>query len=375
MANTAWYLYNHRLSLARALRESGREVVLVSPGDEYAARLSDDGFDWIEVPMDRKGTNPITDIMTLARMVGVYRQVRPELVHHFTLKPVAYGSLAAALQRVPAIVNSITGLGYLFTGQDGSLGRKRLVAKPLIRVALKAGSQRRVVFQNRANLEYYVAQRLVDVQEARIVHGSGVDADRFRPEPEPAEPVVVLLAGRMLWDKGVSELVEAGGMLRSRGVSMRIVLVGAPDPGNPSSVSAAQLQAWEQAGAVEWWGHQDDMRQAFRRCHIVALPSYAEGIPRALLEAAAMGKPLVASDIPGCREVVIDRVNGMLVPVGDAQALAEALRTLIADRELREAMGREGRKLVLERFTDEIIVRETMQIYEELIDRDRRRMQ
>lgn len=306
--------------------------------------------------------------MTLVRILGAYRRIKPDLVHHFTLKPVVYGSLAAAGLRIPAIVNSITGLGYLFTGRGRSLRQKRLVARPLIRTALKAGSRRRVVFQHPADLESYAMQRLIDRADARIIPGSGVDADYFRPEPEPAEPVVVLLAGRMLWDKGVSELVEAGGLLRRQGVSVRIVLAGAPDPGNPSSVSEAQLRAWVQAGEVEWWGHQDDMHLAFGRCHIVALPSYAEGIPRVLLEAASMAKPLVASDIPGCREVVIEGRNGKLVPAGDAAALAAALQPLVADQKLRHEMGQEGRKLVLERFTDRIIVRQTIRIYDELFD-------
>jgi len=304
--------------------------------------------------------------MSMAQYLAIYVSEKPTLVHHFTLKPVLYGSLAARARRLPAVVNSLTGLGYVFTSEDKLAVTLREVLKPWLRLAL-GGSSTRVIFQNRGGKDWFVDQGLAPENRSYVIPGSGVNPMVFKPRPEPQGIPVIMMASRMLWDKGVGDLVAAAERLHSQGISARVVLVGDTDPGNPASISESQLRKWSTAGIVEWWGWRSDMQQVLSTCHIVVLPSYGEGLPRALLEAAAVGKPIVATDIPGCREIVHHGKNGLLVPPGDVEALYEALVRLILDQDLRRRMGRCGRKLVLDRFSDEIIIQQTLDVYHELL--------
>jgi len=359
-------LFNHRLALAEAVRERGADVSLLAPRDRYAEKLKSAGFQWTEVNLDRKSTDPLTEFRSLVQITRVLRRLKPDLIHNFTLKPVIYGSLASLVLGVPALVNSITGLGYFFSTQGETLAFKRALVRPLLRMALSIGN-RTTVFQHQGDLDAYKGMRVVPSSKATIIPGSGIDVDQFRPRPEPEDPVVVLMAGRMLWDKGVAVIADASRMLKNQGNSFRVALVGQPDPGNPSSISETQLRDWEREGVAEWWGYRDDMPDVYGSCHIVVLPSFAEGVPRVLLEAAAMGKPLIASDLPGCREVISDGENGYLFPAGDARALADSISSLVHDRKLRQKMGEKGRDIVLERFTNEIINERTVQVYQELL--------
>jgi glycosyltransferase involved in cell wall biosynthesis len=200
-----------------------------------------------------------------------------------------------------------------------------------------------------------------------VIRGSGVDLDEFAPTPEPPGTPLVVLPGRMLWDKGVGDFVKAAGILRQRNVHVRMALVGAPDVANPSAIPDAQLEAWRDGGDVEWWGHQADMPSVLAQSHIVCLPSYHEGVPKALIEGAASGRALVASDISGCREVVEDGKNGLLVPPGDAEMLANAIERLAGDGDLRQQLGINGRRVAVENFSIESVVQKTQAIYEELL--------
>jgi glycosyltransferase involved in cell wall biosynthesis len=362
VSNTDWYLYNFRLSLARHLQSLGWEVTLISPAGAYAAKLQQAGFTWLPWSVTRQSLLPWQELTAVRELARLYRQLQLDLVHHHTIKPVLYGGMAARLAGVPAIVNSITGRGYVFEGQDGRARTLGLAVKPFYRWVLR-NNRTRTIFENDGDRQYFTKNQLVQAERTHLIESVGVDATYFQPLPEPEGPVTVLLAARLLWDKGVGVLVDAARLLKEHGLEVRIVLAGEPDPGNPTSIPEAQLLAWQQAGLVEWWGWQADMRAVYARCHIVALPSFHEGVPAGLLEAAACARPIVASDIPGCRTVVIDGETGLLVPVEQPGPLAQALERLLSDPDLRGRMGQAGRRRILQNFTQPHINQQTVEVY------------
>jgi glycosyltransferase involved in cell wall biosynthesis len=364
-ANTDWYLFNHRLSLAKAARELGVAVYLVSPPGPYVQKLTDEGFIWCELPIERRGTNLWRELITVQRVAWLYRRISPDLAHHFTVKPVFYGSLAARWTNVPAVVNSITGMGYLFTSQSPRMTVLRALLKPFYTFAMNHPSQR-TIFQHEGDRQRYIKLGIAHPKTSVIIPSSGVDLERFAPREEPKGRPTVLMAARMLWDKGVGDLVDASRQLEKQGDSARIWLVGKPDPGNPSAITESLLKKWHEEGVVEWLGHRDDMPAVYAQSHIVVLPSYAEGVPKGLIEAAAMGKPIVATDLPGCREAVEHGRNGFLVPPGDARALQDALAKLLHSAQMRENMGRESRRIAEERFSDKLINKHTLAVYQSL---------
>jgi glycosyltransferase involved in cell wall biosynthesis len=287
------------------------------------------------------------------------------LVHHLRLKPVMYGSIAARLAGVPAVINLLTGLGHLFTGNSPKARVLRNVVEQGCKVGFGHRNQR-VIFQNPDDQDLFVSRRIADTQDCRLIRGSGVDISLFRPQPEvPGTPIVVLPA-RMLWDKGIGEYVVAARLLRDKGAAARLVLVGGSDRGNPTAIPVEQLQQWNGSGVVEWWGHQTDMQSVFAKSHIVCLPSYREGVPKALLEAAATGRTIVATDVPGCREVVRHGENGLLVPPHQPAPLAAALGYLIRDSAARLRMGRASRALAVSDFSLGRIISETLAVYDEV---------
>ncbi len=369
-ANTTWYLYNFRLGLARAAREAGHEIILVGPPDEYGARLADIGFQWIPLQLRRRSLNPVVEVATVLRCARLYRRLQPELVHHFTIKPVVYGTQAARLARVPRVVNSIAGLGYAFLqrGLGGSV--LRTIAVALYRAALR-GRSVRAVFENESDLEEFVRWRIVQREHAVVIPGTGVDLAQYAPVPEPDGIPVVLLASRMLWDKGIGDFIEAARTLKQAGIDARFVLAGGPDPGNPSSIPETQLRQWEAEGLAEWLGQREDMPALYAASSVVVLPSQREGLPRTLVEAAASARPIVASDVPGCRDVVEDGVNGLLVPPGNPVALARAIELLLANPERRRQMGERGREKAERDLADGPVNASTLRIYERLLAHDR----
>ncbi len=369
-ANTDWYLYNFRRSLAQALRTSGHEVLLLSPDGEYGGRLRDLGFRWQALPMDRRSLNPFREFSLLLHLARLLRREKPDLVHGFTIKCAVYGSLAARLARVRARVNSVSGMGYVFISSDLRARILRPIVKGLMKLALD-GKYARLILQNPDDVALFERSGLVDSARIRTIHGSGVDCARFRMRNTGFDtPALrVLLASRLLWDKGIAEYIDAARELRAEGRSLRFLLAGDPDPGNPASVPEQTVREWVSQGAVEWLGHVEDMAGLFANVDIVALPSYREGLPKSLIEAAACGLPLVATDVPGCHEVVADGEDGLLVQVRDAVALADAFRRLDDDRALCARLGAAARAKTMRRFDERIVIARTLDVYAELIDR------
>ena len=365
VANTDWYLYNFRLSFAQYLREQGIEVLFCTPEGRYTAEMKRQGFRCIRLELSRKSLLPWNELASLFQLIRIYRQERVDLVHHHTLKPVLYGSLAARLVRVPIVVNSVTGRGYVFMGEDWRASVIRKPVRMLLRTAL-AASNCAVIFENEHDRQYYIDTKLIKNERTWLIEGVGVNINRFVPTPEPPGQVVILMASRMLWDKGVGVLVEAARLLRQK-VSVKMVLAGEPDPGNPSSVDERILQDWNKEGIIDWLGWREDMVQVYSMSHVVTLPSMYEGVPTTLLEAAACGQPIVATDIPGCRSVVNHGVNGYLVAPNNPMELADALERLVKDPLLRERMGKAGRSLILEKYTDACVNEATLAVYRTML--------
>lgn len=370
VANTGWYLYNFRLPLARRLRQEGFEVVLVSPDDSYVPRLQAEGFRVVLLDrLSRRGMNPFFEVFALLELMRVYWREKPRAVHHFTIKCVLYGTIAAKLTGVRSVVNAVTGLGHIFLGKRVVTRAVRPLVRWLYRRILKA-RRGHVVFQNPDDLETFIAAGLVAPEKTVIIRSSGVCLKRFAPRPgnpnEPASEVpTVLFVGRLIKEKGIHDFVEAARIVKSRR-SVYFQMAGALDPGNPSSVSEKLLDEWRLEGAVDLLGHVDSIADLMSLADLVVLPSYREGTPRTLLEAAALGKPIVATDVPGCREVVKDDFNGKLVPREDPIALAQAIETILDDRALSIQMGLNGRSLVAKEFSVESVVQETMKVYQRL---------
>jgi glycosyltransferase involved in cell wall biosynthesis len=364
-ANTDWFHYNFNLDLALSLLRRGDQVTLVSPQGLHAARLQELGLRWIQFPMARRSFNPFQEWITLIRLVRLYHREKPDLVHHFTVKCVLYGSLAARLLGIRPVVNTVTGLGYLFTEGEGGRGGLRRLVKILYHFLLRRTF---VIFLNHDDREFFMENDLVDPDRMAFMRGSGVDISHFKPGPEAAGLPVVCLPGRLLWDKGVAEFVQAARLLKGRDVPVRFALVGGVDPGNPSSVPLEQVQAWVDEAVIEWWGWVEEMVGVYARSHIVCLPSYREGLPKTLVEAAACGRAIIASDVPGCREVVRHGENGLLVPVKDPHALAEAITLLVKDPALRLEMGARGRQMAVRDFSADQIISQTQAVYRSLFN-------
>jgi glycosyltransferase involved in cell wall biosynthesis len=363
-ANTDWYLYNFRMSLGKFLRDKGCQVIFVSPSGPYSSRFAQLEFQWIPWGLGRKSVSPISELRALNHLITIYRLQQPDVVHHFTMKPVLYGTLAARAANVPGIINCVTGLGYVWSSGDLKARALRPLLKTLFRMSLN-NPKTRVVFENPGDQLFFIREGIVNETNAHIIPGVGVDVKKFEYLPEKDGMPLVVFPARILWDKGVGVLVEAVKLLSTR-IKVRVALVGRPDPGNPTSVEENLIDQWQAEGLVEYWGWKDDMIPVYQQCHIVALPSFYEGVPTALLEAAASGRPIVATDIPGCREVVLDGVNGYLVSVNDPKALADALEKLLQDAELRRQMGLAGRQLILDKFTDQSVNERTWKVYETL---------
>lgn len=361
-----WYFWSHRLALARAARDAGMDVLVSTRVGDFGPRIEAEGFRLFPVEVRRAFGGPAAEWRSLKQIVRLYRSERPDIVHHVALKPIVLGSIAARLAGVPSVVNAFAGLGYLFTEGRSRPEAKRAVGILALRVAIRL-ARGRVVLQNDDDREELLRHGIVRKEKTVIIRGSGVDVARFTPAPEPAGVPLVVLPGRMLWDKGVAEFVEAARLLKRRGVSARFALVGPVDTENPVRIPESQLVEWCREGAVEWWGQKSEMAEIFRSARLVVLPSYREGLPKALLEAASCGRALVATDVPGCRDVVEDGINGLLIPARESAAVASAIERLLSDSTLRLAMGEKGRQMVLARFSEEQVTRETLALYSELL--------
>lgn len=363
-ANTDWYLYNFRLPLAEALRSQGHEVVLVSPDGKYSGRLKQAGFRWIALPLVRQRLNPFAELITILRLVQLYRRERPDVAHHFTVKCVMYGSIAARLAGIEGVVNALAGLGHVFSDHGAQARLLRIAIRRICKSFLRPTQ---VIFQNPEDHHAFLKSGLVDRDASHLIRGSGVDVERFKPHPNKnlSGKLYVLLASRLLWAKGVAEYVEAARLVRRQIPEAVFLLAGEADPGNPASVPQEVIDEWKRQGDVEVLGHCEDMQSLLEKADVVTLPTYyGEGVPRILIEAAASGKPLVATAMPGCYEIVRHQLNGILIRPRDSRELARAIKEILPDDLCRARMGKYSRRLACEEFSQEQVINKTFQVYQ-----------
>lgn len=371
VVNADWFFVSHRLQLATACAHAGFDVGVCAAETDARPLIERSGIRFIPIPIDRGGTNPRTDLVTLRSLIRIYARERPDVVHHVTVKPIVYGSIAARVTRVPAIVNSVSGLGYAFIRRSDEDLRHRALRQFVMRLYGVAfmGRHVRAIFQNEADRKAFVQAGIVTLNKTTLTHGSGVDFRQFQPQPLPPGGPLVLLPARLLRDKGVAEFVEAARQLRPRFPDARFVLLGRTDPDNPAAVPGRTLRAWLDSGVVEWWGHCEhaQMPETLARAHLIVLPSYREGLPLALAEASALGRACIATDVPGCRDAVLDGETGWLVNPRDASGLAHAIAAAFSDRQELERRCQNAVNFARGRFGLDGVVSATLAVYGELL--------
>ncbi|CAB3626063.1 N, N'-diacetylbacillosaminyl-diphospho-undecaprenol alpha-1,3-N-acetylgalactosaminyltransferase [Achromobacter mucicolens] len=366
VVNNPAFFMSHRVPVALAAQKAGYDVHVATMDGPAVADIQALGMTHHAIPMTRSGKHPLQELGTLLALVRLFRRLRPDVVHLVTIKPVLYGGIAARLARVPGMVAAISGLGFVFLSNSLKMRLVRAVVARLYRIALGHPNSR-VIFQNANDRDLLKSLGAVREEQVVIIRGAGVDLDAFRPTPEPpAPPVVVTMVARLLRDKGVQEFVQAARLLRERGVPVTMQLVGGLDAGNPASATQADVDAWQQDGCVQALGERSDVAALYAAAHIAVLPSYREGLPKSLIEAAACGRAVVTTDVPGCRDAIEPNVTGLLVPVRDAAALADAIARLAKDAALRQAMGAAGRALAEREFDINQVARIHVALYDAL---------
>jgi len=360
------YFCSHRLHIALAALKASYQVALIA-NCNTAAQQKLEALGIRVFPLKyfkRSSLNPLHQIRSLLEIYCIYKRYKPHIVHQVALKPVIFGSWIASICGVPRVINALPGLGYLFT--EGGRFLKNMSQWLVLRIFknIFSAPHSTLILQNIDDQHYLIQQAALRPEQSVIIPGAGVNVNHYQVAPfPPTPPVRIVCVARLLWHKGIGELAKAAGLLQAAGHPCEVILYGIPDPANPSSIPEATLKAWEQAGLLRWAGHCGDVASAYANAHIAVLPSYREGLPKSLLEAASCGRPIVTSDVPGCRAIVQDEENGFLVPAHDAEALAKALTRLIADPFLRTRMGFAGRKRVEASFAEQSVQEKTLALY------------
>lgn len=366
IVNDPAFFISHRLAVAEGARNEGYNVHVATMDGDAVGLIQENGFIHHVLPLSRSGSNPFRELKCLFFIWLLLMRLKPHMLHLVTIKPVIYGGIAARFAPVKCVVSAVSGLGFVFISQ----GAKAFALRKLIYFFywISLGKRDlRVIFQNSADRDLFVTSRLISAEKAELIRGSGVDLDHylFRAEPSVTSPVICL-AARLLRDKGVLEFVEAASILHTRGVKARFQLIGDIDPGNPATVTESEISEWRSRGLVDVLGYRNDIATLLANAHIVTLPSYREGLPKILVEAAACGRAIVTTDVPGCRDAIEPNISGLLVPVRNAAALADAIQLLIENPALRQTMGIAGRALAEREFSLKNIVRQHLDIYKSL---------
>lgn len=363
--NDAAFFISHRLPLAVAARENGFEVHVATPEATACVKIKNAGFVFHAIPLSRSGKNPFKEQKSLAAIYALIRKVKPDLVHLVTIKPIIYGGLMARLLKIPAVVAAVSGLGYVFTSETPSAKFLRAGVSQLYRLAL-GHAHLKVIFQNPDDRHLFLQNNACLPIQTVLIRGSGVDLLAYNALPEPTNKMVVVMISRLLKDKGVLEYVAAAKQLKVAGIQAQFLLVGDADEGNPACIDRSLLGQWQQEGDVTLLGFREDIAQLIEQANLVVLPSYREGLPKILVEAAACGRAVITTDVPGCRDAIEPNQTGLLVPVRDPNALAVAMKQLIEDADYRRQLGKAGRVLAEREFAIERIVAAHLNIYHEL---------
>jgi glycosyltransferase involved in cell wall biosynthesis len=359
-----WYFLSHRIELAIAAKKVGYDVLVVTNVSEHKKKIADLGVRCIDIPISRDSVSLLKEINILLKLRKIYKNERPDIVNHISVKPALYGTLVAWSLGGIKVVNTLTGLGYLFISRSFSAIFLKFLVVSFFKFLLNRPCCMTIV-QNKDDKKYMLDNNIVKENKLALIKGSGVDTDYFSNcQKNKNNKVIVMLASRLLWDKGVGEFVDAAKLLKDK-VNARFVLVGDNDPLNPRSIDSDVINKWNNT-YVEWWGRMSNMKEVLCQSDIVCLPSYREGLPKVLLEAASCEKAIITTDVPGCREIVKHGYNGFLVPNKDYLKLAEAIEKLIEDKDLCKKMGKYGRKLVIKKFSNRIVIMQTLKLYKNI---------
>ncbi len=377
VANTSWYLYNFRFPLMRDLRKNGYQVAVVAPHDKYTILLEQEGFKVHNWKVSRSSINPFTEAIALLDLINIYRKERPDLLHHFTIKACLYGTIAAKFSRVYRVINAVTGLGHVFLGTRFHNRILRRILKPIYTAVFMA-RRSTVVFQNADDQEKLIQLGITESRKARLIYGSGVDIEKFKPDLDSSgkfhEPIKILFPSRLIKQKGLQEVLEASQSLWAESYNFELLLAGDIDIDNRSSISQEELLILKEEPRIICLGHVHNMRKLYSSIDIVVLPSWREGLSRSLIEAAAMERPIITTDVPGCRDVVDHGCSGLLVPLKNSHALKLAINLLIKNPSLARRFGKEAREKVVAEFQVSLVNKRTLEQYENLLNKSLRRM-
>lgn len=365
LVNVDWFFLSHRLPIALEALQQGYEVHVATRITDKLEELHSHGLIVHQLPIGRGSTKFFGEVQTFTHIFRLFRKVRPDIVHLVTIKPVLFGGIAARLAGVPTVVAAISGLGFVFLNKGWKAAIVRSLVSVLYRLALGKRNLN-VICQNTDDRQTIIKASGVSLNKVIMIPGSGVDLSEYMVKHLPQGIPVIVMAARLLRDKGVYEFVAAARLLEKRGTAVRFWLAGDPDPGNPATITQKELSAWDKEGCVDLLGYRDDIPKLFSQVNIVVLPSYREGLPKVLIEAAACGRAVVTTNVPGCRDAIEPDKSGLLIPVKNPVALADAIQRLIDDPELCRRMGKAGRVLAERKFAIEKIVDAHLKIYKEL---------
>ncbi len=350
MINTSWNVYNFRLNLLKALQKEGNHIVVIAPRDDYSQLLEKEGFEFHHLHLDNDSTNTTKELKLFFHLLKLYREINPDVILHYTVKPNIYGNLAAAFLK-KSTINNISGLGTVFL--NNKLSSK--IARTLYKLTLKFSGK--VFFQNNYDKRLFEKNALVNRNITDLIPGSGIDTNFFTPQTFQPQSLTFLFIGRLIRDKGIGEYIEAVKIVKKKYKDVKFQIVGSLYEKNPTAVNKPTLDSWIEQGLIEYKGHTDDIKKYISNASCIVLPSYREGLSRSLLEAASMAKPIITTDVPGCKDIVDDGVNGFLCRVKDSEDLAKTLIKLIElSEQERVKMGQNGREKVVSQFSDRIII-------------------
>ena len=365
LVNVDWFFVSHRLPIALAAAKKGYEVHVATTVTNKTEIIKKSGFILHEVGISRGTTGLFSTFKTLISIIKIFKKVNPNIVHLVTIKPILLGGIAARLTGIQGVLAAISGLGYVFIEQGFFAACRRFFIRALYRFSLNHQNLK-IICQNSNDLQEIQQTSKLPNSSFSLIDGSGVSLRKFQFHPDHNKIPKIMMASRMLKDKGVLEFIEAATELKNINMKVDFILVGDPDADNPSSITMSQITAWQQKGIIEHWGHQDEMENILSQASVVVLPSYREGFPKVLIEAAACGRAVVTTDVPGCRDAIKNGISGLLVPAKNSSALAEAIKMLIMNPDVCREMGIEGRKMAEERFDEQKVIDQHLSLYDQI---------
>lgn len=366
VVNVDWFFLSHRLPIAKAAQKNGYDVTILTQNTGRFDEIKKEGLDVVDVPFKRSGTNILNELRVIYTLIKEFKKLKPDVIHNVAMKASIYGSIAAKWVKTGKIINAISGLGFVFSNEKAGLLKKVLLR--MMNFAFKS-SRVHFIFQNPDDYRLFQENSFASYSNSIIIKGSGIDLNEFKfCEPPQNDKLVIVLVARMLEDKGIREFKDASDFLRPEFENkIEWILIGPVDKENPSTLTENELHKMVIPGYFEWVGYQENIQEFYERSDIVSLPSYREGLPKSLIEACAIGRPIVTTDAPGCKECVDDGINGYLVPVGDSKELADKIKLLVDDENLRIDFGKRSRLKAEKEFSIDNVVEKTLKLYSDVL--------